>query len=142
MKSVRWPIWSLAAVLPTCFAMYRTPLLAFAALSVALSACGSSSKPPSATSRSTTTTQPGPSGPPTCSATAIEQNGTLVVTVTTDHVSAVYADDPKAKPTEAYGTLLHPPYVAHLVLNDPKIDPVTVSVFANRLKTTCAPTSG
>ncbi|HVA44575.1 MAG TPA: hypothetical protein VNF50_13925 [Acidimicrobiales bacterium] len=75
---------------------------------------------------------------PTCSATAHPSGSHLVVTVTTDGESVIYADDAHANPSTATYTLSHAPWVATLSLNDPAGYPVTVHVFGNRQETSCS----
>ncbi|MHB1446454.1 MAG: hypothetical protein ACYCZV_12475 [Acidimicrobiales bacterium] len=116
--------------------MRRTPLFLIGAGALVLAACGGSSTPAATAAASS------PSGPArTCSA-KLRQSGThLIVTVTTDGESVIYAQDSRANPSTVSYTLTHAPWVATLTLNDPTVSPVKVHVFGDRQETSCSPKS-
>ncbi len=127
--------------------MRRTPLFLIGAGALVLAACGGSSKPTAHTSSGATSAGTpaakaagvAPTGAaPTCSATARVSGSHLIVTVTTDGESVIYADDAHANPSTVTYTLTHAPWVATLSLNDPAGSPVTVHVFGNRQESSCS----
>jgi len=126
--------------------MRRNPLVLIGAGALVLAACGGSSKTTAthtssrgASSATTKASGVAPTGAaPTCSATAHPSGSHLVVTVTTNRESVIYADDAHANPSTVTYTLTHAPWVATLSLNDPAGYPVTVHVFGNRQETTCS----
>ncbi|HUY61157.1 MAG TPA: hypothetical protein VMW49_04710 [Candidatus Dormibacteraeota bacterium] len=126
--------------------MRRNPLHLIGAGALVLAACGGSAKTTAAHTSSTgapTATAKAAGVAPTgaartCSATAHPSGSHLVVTVTTDRESVIYADDAHASPSTATYTLTHAPWVATLSLNDPAGYPVTVHVFGNRQEASCS----
>ena len=76
-------------------------------------------------------------GGPACHATLKLSDGLLAVTVKTNSKADVVATDAQAVPPSVNVTILHPPYQATLHLNDSSMNPVKVTVFANRTSSTC-----
>ena len=74
---------------------------------------------------------------PGCNASLKLSQGELVVTVKTNGKAYITASDPQAVPPTASATVLHAPWQVTLHLNDTSVNPVKVTVYANRTSSTC-----
>ena len=76
-------------------------------------------------------------GGPACNASLKMSDGLLAVTVKTNGKADVVASDAQAVPPSVNVTILHAPFQATLHLNDSSMNPVKVTVYANRTSSTC-----